>query len=525
MSTFRILAAWKAFSQAGTQCVAWLTSHGLQGSMGEIRRHPKQILWCLSAVWTCLLVSFENQAAGMVLSIPRFRQDFGREYRGSYVLDTQWQSAFYAGPIAASVIGTFGAAYVADKVGRKPVFIAGIPGSFAAVALEFVATTNPVFFGGKFINGWTAGVLLAVAVTYIGEVSPSPTRGILTCLTALMMTLGPLAASIIIDKTGNSSSRWAYRAVFCSQFIFGAIALTFAPFMPESPVWCISANKEEKAKRMLRRLGIAEETEIAQHIAGIRANLQDGESQARATFLECFRRENLRRTIISIMPLATQALGGVYFIGSYGTYYMQLAGYNTADSFKLQIAQHGLAMAGNICSWFLVDRVGRRPLTFWGHLSLTVILLLVASLGTVGSPGAVKASVGLIVMYNFFYNISIATSRLHVKTISIGIALQYTIYCIWAFANLGAKTAYLFGGLGVLLLVYMWFYQPETAGRSYEELDELFKKGIKVRDFKKYETDAERRARGVERVQLGFWGYLESRIAPSQGNQQLAPRT
>jgi MFS family permease len=107
----------------------------------------------------------------MVLSIPRFRQDFGREYGESYVLDTQWQSAFYAGPIAASVIGTFGAAYVADKVGRKPVFIAGILASFAAVAPELVTTTNPVFFGGKFINGWTAGVLLAVAVTYIGEVS------------------------------------------------------------------------------------------------------------------------------------------------------------------------------------------------------------------------------------------------------------------------------------------------------------------------------------------------------------------
>jgi hypothetical protein len=42
MSTFRILAAWKAFSQAGSQCVAWLTSHGLQGSMGE------------SLYWSCL---------------------------------------------------------------------------------------------------------------------------------------------------------------------------------------------------------------------------------------------------------------------------------------------------------------------------------------------------------------------------------------------------------------------------------------------------------------------------------------
>lgn len=28
MSTFRILAAWKAFSQAGTQCVGWLATRG-----------------------------------------------------------------------------------------------------------------------------------------------------------------------------------------------------------------------------------------------------------------------------------------------------------------------------------------------------------------------------------------------------------------------------------------------------------------------------------------------------------------
>ncbi|KAL4882065.1 general substrate transporter [Aspergillus karnatakaensis] len=487
-----------------------------------VRQQPKQILWCLFAVWTCLLVSFENQAAGMVLAIPRFREDFGREYAGDYVLNTQWQSAFNAGPIAASIIGTFGAAYVADKIGRKPVFITGILASFAAVALEFVATTEPVFFGGKFINGWTAGVLLAVAVTYIGEVSPNATRGVLTCLTALMMTLGPLAASIIIDKTGNSPTRWAYRAVFCSQFAFGGIALLPAPFLPESPVWCLSAGKEEKATRMLRRLGVSE-SDIPTHIASIRTTLQHTNSETNdsnsATFLDCLRRTNLRRTLISIMPLATQALGGVYFISSYGTYYMQLAGYDTAASFKLQITQHGLAMAGNICSWFLVDRVGRRPLTVYGHGVVTLILLLVATLGTVGTPTAIKTSVGFIVMYNFFYNISIgataytllcevATSRLRVKTISIGIAVQYAIYCVWAFVipymfnpdkgDLGAKTAYLFGGLGVLLFVGLWVWLPETAGRTFEELDELFGRGVSGRGFKGAETVNQGKGRGVQ---------------------------
>ncbi|RSL57024.1 hypothetical protein CEP53_006609 [Fusarium sp. AF-6] len=482
------------------------------GPIAAMRKHPLDTAWAFFAVVSCLLVSFENQASGMVLSIPQFRKDFGNEFEGSYVLDADWQSAFYGGPVASSVIGTFSAGYLADKLGRKPIIGVSIALSFVAIAIEFIATTPAMFFGGKFLNGFLTGIILSVAVTYVGEVTPMAIRGFFTCLTALMMTIGPLTAAIIVDNTGNIDSPWAYRAIFCSQFGFAGICIIFAPFMPESPVWLLSVGKADKAERALRRLGYSG-TGLDMRISQIQTTLDKArEEAAGATYLDCFRRSNLRRTIISIMPLAIQALGGVYFVASYGTYYIQLAGYSTAASFKLQIAQHGLSMAGNICSWFLVDRVGRRPLTFWGTFSVTLILLIAAGLATEGSPGAIKGSVALIVLYNFFYNISIgataytllcevATSRLRVKTVSIGIALQYTIFCVWAFvipymfnpdqANLGAKTAFLFGGLGVLCLVYLWFYQPETAHRSYEELDELFMKKVSVRQFANYKTDAE----------------------------------
>lgn len=36
--------------------------------------------------------------------------------------------------------------------------------------MEFVATTNAVFFGGKFLNGFAVGALASVTVSYIGEV-------------------------------------------------------------------------------------------------------------------------------------------------------------------------------------------------------------------------------------------------------------------------------------------------------------------------------------------------------------------
>jgi MFS transporter, SP family, general alpha glucoside:H+ symporter len=36
--------------------------------------------------------------------------------------------------------------------------------------MEFVSTTNALFFGGKFLNGFAVGALASVTVTYIGEV-------------------------------------------------------------------------------------------------------------------------------------------------------------------------------------------------------------------------------------------------------------------------------------------------------------------------------------------------------------------
>ena len=41
------------------------------------------------------------------------------------------------------------------------------------VGIEFYATTNPVFFAGKLLNGIMIGAIGSVMISYIGEVSYS----------------------------------------------------------------------------------------------------------------------------------------------------------------------------------------------------------------------------------------------------------------------------------------------------------------------------------------------------------------
>lgn len=105
--------------------------------------------------------------------------------------------------------------------------------SFIAIAVEFVATTNAVFFAGKLINGLSIGIIATMMVGYVGEIAPLKLRGILTCFLGVSYGIGPLTAFIIIKYTGAVHSRWAYRTIFCSQWGFAAVAAMVWPFMPE----------------------------------------------------------------------------------------------------------------------------------------------------------------------------------------------------------------------------------------------------------------------------------------------------
>lgn len=54
--------------------------------------------------------------------------------------------------VYSACVGSLGIAYLADKVGRKWAYALGLLLSYVGITLEFVATTSPTFFAGKFIR-------------------------------------------------------------------------------------------------------------------------------------------------------------------------------------------------------------------------------------------------------------------------------------------------------------------------------------------------------------------------------------
>lgn len=226
-----------------------------------------------------------------------------------------------------------------------------------------------------------------------------------------------------------------------------------------------------------------------------------------------------------------QIWSGVIFVSLYSTYYAQLAGYSTSMSFKLFITQQVLSIVGNIMSWFLIDRFGRRTLTVYGTLGLSLVLWTLGGLAVGGTRAELKATVAMILLYTWLYSLTlgstaysylteVATSRLRAKTVSLGLALQSCFGVMWSFvlpylfnpdkADLGGKVGFVFAGLAMPCAVLLWLFQPETRGRSYAALDEMFVMRVSARRFAAYRTRSEvegrgRHGRGVveERVEIG----------------------
>lgn len=65
------------------------------------------------------------------------------------------------------------------------------------------------------------------------QIAPLPLRGLMTVLIAFAAAVGNLVVALIINGTGTYTNRWAYRAVFCSQYGFACVAVAFIWFMPE----------------------------------------------------------------------------------------------------------------------------------------------------------------------------------------------------------------------------------------------------------------------------------------------------
>jgi hypothetical protein len=89
--------------------------------------------------------------------------------------------------------------------------------------------------------------------------------------------------------------------------------------MPESPWWLTSKGRDDRALAALNGLRYTGE-HGRMKLAQIQTTLEEMKKETEGvTYMECFRKSNLRRTLLTIAPFWIHTFTGISFVAGYST--------------------------------------------------------------------------------------------------------------------------------------------------------------------------------------------------------------
>ncbi|KAF5689290.1 maltose permease [Fusarium circinatum] len=455
-----------------------------------ILENPKIAAWTLYANIGSALVGYENLALSVCLAMPAFQKTFASDVNGVLIIPAAWQSAWNATYNVLQLFGAFTAGHLQDWFGRRDVFLAAIICASAGIALSYISQTQDQFLGGKIVTGFAVGLVLAATQTYVSEIAPLPMRGIALGMNTVMLNLGMLIAISATFHRVSIMDEFAFRVIFAAAWAFPGILTLGLPFLPESPYWLVMKQQHDKARQALQRLSPTGE-DIDARLDQIQQTVyRERElTNGNVSILDCFRGTNMRRTrIILICMYMPKVVGAV--LSSNAPYFLNQTGLDS--HMVVTLTQIGISMgvASAIVNLFLMMRLHHRLLMFCG-VGISIIMYLIMGIAsllpkTTGSLTVIGVSLQFI---SISYGPAVGASM----AVAAFMALAATFWQVvlpYLFnqdeANIGGRLGWIFLGMAIVYLVILYFDVPGTRGRTYEELDVMFEKGIPARKFEAY---------------------------------------
>src|ERR1700753_1213688 len=110
------------------------------------------------------------------------------------------------------------------------------------------------FIIGRTITGIGNGINTSTIPTYQAECSRSTNRGLLICIEGGIIAFGTLIAYWIDygASYGNADLVWRFPIAF--QIVFGLIIMVAMIWLPESPRWLLTRDRQEEALTVLAAL-------------------------------------------------------------------------------------------------------------------------------------------------------------------------------------------------------------------------------------------------------------------------------
>ncbi|KAM0466470.1 hypothetical protein ACHAP7_012211 [Fusarium lateritium] len=418
-------------------------------------------------------------------------------------------------------IGAMNQGWVADWASRKRSIMIAVAIFTVGSALQTAALNFVMLVAGRFIGGIGIGMLSMVVPLYIGEISPPEIRGSLLVFEALFVVLGIVIAFWITYATKDMDSHWSWQLPFLIQ-IFPGLFLGFgAVFLPFSPRWLASKGREQEALDNLVKIRQVPETD-----ARVKHEWIEILAQARfqkvvfaerhpvltapgnksitnsvkleiISWTDCFKAGCRRRVLVGAGLMFFQQFIGINAL----IYYSPTLFGKMGLDLNMQLIMSGvlniLQLVGVFSSLWTLDRFGRRTILLAGSVLAVIPLVIIAIMvGLFSDSWATHraegwTSVTFLLFYMLIFGGSWAPtpwaipaevfpSSLRAKGVAISTCSNWINNFIIGLITPPLVQATGFGAyvffavFGLLSFAFVWFYVPETQGKTLEEMDTVF---------------------------------------------------
>jgi SP family sugar:H+ symporter-like MFS transporter len=400
-------------------------------------------------------------------------------------------NAFYQGLVVSSLLlgamaGAGAAGPLSDRLGRRRIIlIAAVVFTIGALgaALSPNVTVLVLF---RIVLGLAVGAAALIVPLYLSEVAPTEIRGAVSSLNQLMIVVGILIAYIVNALLAASE---AWRTMLGLAVVPSLALLVGMYFMPETPRWLVSREREDEARDVLRqtRDDEAVEREIRE-IKEVEREESGGLKELAAPWV--------RPALIVAVGLAIfQQIIGINTIIYYAPTTLTAAGFGEQAATYANVAIGVLNVVMTLIAIRLIDRTGRVPLLVGGLLGMIASLVVLGAssllLPAPQNPTDPLAIITLgclavfIASFAASWGPTVWVMLPEILPLKIrGTAMGLAIFLHWGanfavsqtfpilLASVGAGVVFLgYAVVAVAALLFVRSRVTETKGRSLEEIE------------------------------------------------------
>ncbi|QIW99754.1 hypothetical protein AMS68_005272 [Peltaster fructicola] len=455
-----------------------------------------------------ILFGYDQGVFSGLVNNPDWRQTFGNPSSG---LEGIIVSIYNLGAFSGCIL-TF---FIGEKIGRRwCIFLAMI---IIVVGALLQATSYSVaqIMVARYITGIGSGLDTSTVPMYQAENCDARVRGRLLSLEPFGVGIGIVISYFFDYGMSFVGGQVSWRVPIACQAFFAFVCMFLVLTIPESARWLMAHGRVDEATQTLCELYDAPEDDprIHRQKRDVLDVLKLEEKQGQYNWSQLFKKDNIktrRRVMLAYGIQVMNQLGGINFVVYYVPSALQ---FNVGVDANLALLIGGFVNLmfpiGSLIPSIFLDRLGRRKPMMWGSAGLAVCMLMISVLLSIKGKGPSSASIAFFFLYMLIFGASancvpwvyvpeILPLRARAKGSAIGISANW-LWARYVLDDVGPPLTVVQNFVVVMItptminsldwkayLVWMctnaafipiiYYFYPETANLTLEEVDSLFVK-------------------------------------------------